>query len=143
MAETTDRETGAWASLLLRLAISALFIAAVVPKFSKGQESLNGVVKSFQTMFEKTWLPPAMVTMHARVTPFIEVLIPIWLLTGFRLKLGWFVTGLFLVSLSFGMTVAGKGDVAAHNFNYVLMAAIGLYLSRFDRFNIESFSHGK
>jgi hypothetical protein len=138
-----EREVGAWASLLMRLAIAALFLAAAVPKFSEGRKGLDNIVHYFQTSFEKTWLPKPLVTLQARLTPFIEALIVVWLITGWRLMTGWVVTSIFLISLAFGMAVAGKGDVAAHNFVYVLMAVAGLYLSRFDRFNVDSLGRGR
>lgn len=68
-----------------------------------------------------------MVTMHAYATPFVEALIAVWLLTGFKIRAGWIFTGLFLVSLAFGMAVAGNHQIAGQNYMYVLMASIGLY----------------
>jgi len=130
--KTPEQSVGAWASVILRLAIASLFIAAVVPKVKDGSKSMNATATGIQAMFKDTWLPQGMVAMHVHVMPYIEVIIPIWLIVGFRLKIGWIVTGLFLISLAFGMLVAQKGDVAAHNYGYVLISAIGLYLSRFD-----------
>ncbi len=124
-----------WISLILRISVSALFISAVIPKYTGGFEN---VVTAFQGMFAKTWLPMPLVTLHARLTPFVETLIPIWLLIGFRLRFGWVFTSLFLVSLSFGMLVAGQGAIAANNFFYVALSLGGLYFSQFDRWSVDS-----
>ena len=123
-----------WISLLLRLAVASLFIGAVIPKFQGG---LGNVVQSFQTLFQNSWLPMPLVKLHARLTPWIELLIPIWLLVGIRLRWAWILTGLFLVSLSFGMVVAGQGAVAATNYSYLLLACAGLYFSPFDRYSVD------
>jgi hypothetical protein len=72
------------------------------------------------------------------VTFFVEPLIVVWLVAGFRLKTGWIFTTLFMTSLAFGMIVAGQPDTAAHNYGYVLLCVVGLYLSPFDRFNVQA-----
>lgn len=128
---------GSWISLLLRLSIASLFFVAAIGKFKGG---LDGVVTSFQQMFASTWLPMPLVTMQARVTPFIEALIPVWLMIGLRLKEAWIVTGLFLVSLAFGMMVAGKYDIAGNNYVYVLFACAGLYFAGQDKLSVDGLS---
>jgi uncharacterized membrane protein YphA (DoxX/SURF4 family) len=144
---TTDKtdhgvDVRAWASLILRLAIAALFCAAAIGKYKGGMTSIRGTIAFFQSTFENTWLPGWMVTVHAYATLFIEPLIVIWLVTGFRLRIGWIVTCLFMISLAFGMLVAGKIDVAANNFNYVLICCAGLYLSQYDRFSLDRSARG-
>ena len=128
-----------WVSLILRLAMAALFLGAVVPKFQHGLESIVG---AFQGAFKETWLPMPLVTLHARCVPWIEAGLVLWLITGFRLRWAWIVAGLFLTSLGFGMIVVGKGDVAASNFNYVLISCVGLYFSRYDRWSVDGISRG-
>ncbi len=123
-----------WVSLILRLAMASLFVGAVVPKFQGGAGNIVGM---FQQMFQGTWLPMPLVTLHARLVPWIELLLPIWLVIGWRLKWAWVAAALFLTSLAFGTIVAGKHDVAAHNFMYVLIACAGLYFSRFDRCSVD------
>ncbi len=129
-----------WISLLLRLAVASLFIGAVIPKFQGG---LDGVVAAFEGMFQGTWLPMPLVKLHARVTPWAELLIPIWLIAGFRLRWAWLFTGLFLVSLGFGMVVAKQGPTAADNYSYLLLVIAGLYFSRFDTLNLDGVIGGK
>ncbi|MBN1514176.1 MAG: hypothetical protein JXB13_19320 [Phycisphaerae bacterium] len=126
-----------WAALVLRLAVVSLFLAAVVPKFSGGFQSVQGTVHYFQTQFATTWLPGPLVTAHGYVTPFAEALIVLWLLTGIRLQAGWVFACLFMVSLAFGQMVLREHAVAAANFNYVLLCCAGLYLSPHDRFRLD------
>jgi len=121
-------------SLILRLAIASLFIAAVVPKYMAGFESL---VTNFENTFKASWLPMPLVMLQARLLPYVETLIPLWLLAGYRLRLGWFVTALFLISLAFGMLVLQQGAVAASSYFYVLLACAGLYFSPFDRLSVD------
>lgn len=125
---------GCWVSLILRLAVALLFIGAAVPKWMGPP---GATAASFQEFFKETWLPLSLVNLHGRLVPWIEALIPIWLLLGFRLRLAWVFTALFLVSLAFGMVVAQKGDIAAYNYLYVLIACAGLHFSQFDRFSID------
>ena len=130
---------GAWISLILRLAMAALFLGAAVPKFQHG---LGSIVPAFQGMFKDSWLPMPLVTLHARCVPWIEAGLVAWLITGFRLRWAWTVAGLFLTSLAFGMIVVGKGDVAVGNFSYVLISCVGLYFSRYDRWSVDGINRG-
>lgn len=133
-----EKETaGWWASLVLRLAMSSLFFAAAVAKLKGGWTSIHATVESFQKMFAQTWLPGPLVTMQAYTTPFAEAILSVWLVVGLRLRLAWLVTGLYMIALAFGMAVAGKHDVAANNYLYVLISAVGLYFSQYDRCRIE------
>jgi uncharacterized membrane protein YphA (DoxX/SURF4 family) len=136
-ADAPTARAGQWASVVLRLAVASLFLAAVVPKFWRGFDSVQGTVHYFQTQFADTWLPESLVTLHGYVTPFAEVLIVLWLLTGVRLQAGWVFASLFMVSLAFGQMVLREYASAADDFNYVLLCAAGLYLSPHDRFRLD------
>ncbi len=131
-------DTGQWASIVLRLAVGSLFLAAAVRKLQGGMETIQKTVQYFQSTFENTWLPAKLVTFHGSITPFVEALIVIWLISGFRLKAGWVLTALFMTSLAFGMSVAGQFDTAANNYTYVLICCAGLWLSRYDRVRIDN-----
>ena len=121
------------ASLLLRVAFVALFLATAIPKISGGTA---GVVQTFESQFANTWMPRWAVALIARVSGPVEILIVIWLATGFALPLAWCFTGLWCVSLAFGMAVAGQYPKAAQNFIYVGLATAGLMLSPFDPFRL-------
>ncbi len=135
-AERTHHEE-CWVSLILRVAIASLFVATSVGRFQKGMAGVEAVVGYFQSMFKDTWLPMPLVTLHAHLLPYIEALIPIWLIVGWRLRYAWVFTSLFMVTLAFGMTVVQKYDVAATNFLYVLICCWGLYFSRYDRLSVD------
>jgi len=121
-------------SLLLRLAVASLFIAAVIPKYLSGFDAIAG---SIQGAFKDSWLPASLVMLHARIIPYIETLIPVWLIVGYQLRYAWLVTGLFLTSLAFGMLVVQQGAVAGTNYLYVLLACAGLYFSPLDRLSVD------
>ncbi len=127
-----------WMSWVLRLAVASLFFAAAVRKLQGGAETIQKTVAFFQTTFENTWLPAKLVSIHAYATPFVEALIVIWLISGFRLTAAWVFAALFATSLAFGMSVAGKFDTAADNYTYVLICCAGLLLSRHDRLRIDA-----
>jgi len=129
---------GQWASLVLRVAVGSLFLAASVRKLQGGAETIQKTVGFFRTTFEHTWLPGTLVNIHAYATPFVEALIVLWLISGLRLMAAWVFTSLFTISLAFGMSVAGKFDTAADNYTYVLICCAGLLLSRYDRFRVDS-----
>ena len=128
---------GQMGSLVLRLAIGSLFLAAAVRKLQGGMETIQKTVQYFRTTFQDTWLPEMLVTLHAYATPFVEAFIVIWLISGCRLKAAWVFTTLFTISLAFGMSVAGNFDTAANNYNYALICCAGLLLSHYDRFRMD------
>ncbi len=128
-----SRSENAWISLILRVAAASLFGVAAIGKF---QGSLDQVVINFQNTFKNTWLPINLVTLHARLVPYIEAILPVWLLTGWRLKWAWILAAFFTVSLAFGMMVAQQSGVAASNYFYVLLCCAGLHFSQFDHFKI-------
>jgi uncharacterized membrane protein YphA (DoxX/SURF4 family) len=129
---------GQLASLVLRLAIGSLFLAAAVRKLQGGITTIQKTVQYFQTTFENSWLPEKLVTVHGYLTPFVEAMIVIWLISGCRLKAAWVFTALFATSLAFGMSVAGKFGTAADDYTYVLICCAGLILSRYDRLRIDA-----
>ena len=118
-------------SLLTRLAIAALFGAAAINKFVGG---IPGVVAYFQKTFESTWLPGWLVTLQANQIAYLEALVALWLVAGYRLQFGWFFTGLVLVSLVFGNQVSMNFPAASGGTVYIIVVCIGIYVSRFDRF---------
>jgi uncharacterized membrane protein YphA (DoxX/SURF4 family) len=134
--DTGAAGVGVWISLILRLAIAALFLSAAVSKLKGGAESIQGTVAYFESAFAETWLPGLLVKSFGYITPFAEALIVLWLIVGFRLKAAWVFTCLMMISLAFGMAVAKNYDTAANNFNYVLICCAGLYFSRYDRYHV-------
>jgi len=119
-----------WVSVFLRAALGSLFLSAGIMKLPGG---IAGTVGYYSTLFEHSLLPHVLVTAHASVIMAVEFLLAGWLLSGYRLAIGWKVSAAVLVSLAIGMIFAGKFDVAANNYVYVALSLAGLVTSRFDR----------
>lgn len=124
-------EEQGWISLVLRAAMACLFAVAAISKFSGG---VGATVKMFQGMFHETWLPLALVTPYAYGIPFAEALIAFWLLTGYKLRAAWVFTSLVLISLGLGLMAAKQS--AADIYTYLLIACLGIYVSRYDHCGI-------
>ena len=123
-----------WISLILRLAMVSLFAVAAAGKFMGG---IDGVITNITGMFKDTWLPGPLVALYARLLPWAEALIALWLLSGIRLKEAWVFTAVTLISLAFGLIVA-KQPTAADVYIYILTACAGLYFSEFDKCTMAS-----
>ena len=126
-----DHVEEGWISLILRVAMAALFGVAAISKFLGG---IGSTVQTFQGMFKTTWLPLALVTPYAYVIAFAEALIAIWLLSGYKLRAAWIFTAFVLISLAFGLTVAQQSS--ADLYVYIVIACLGVYLSRYDHCGI-------
>lgn len=124
-----------WISLILRMSIISLFAAAAISKLDGG---VAGTVAYFSSIFEKTWLPMVLIKPYAAAVMFIEIGLAIWILIGIRLRAAWIVTGLFTITLAFGMLVAGEYGTASDNYIYVLICCIGLLLNGYDHINMDA-----
>ena len=124
-----------WISLILRIAIASLFAVAAYGKFSVG---LGNYAANMTGMFKDTFLPGWLLAPYINVLPFAESLIVIWLLTGIRLRAAWIFTTFVLLTLGFGMMVAKQGTVASENYIYMMIACLGIYLSKYDRCSLLS-----
>jgi len=120
-------------SFILRLAMASLFALAALNKFMGG---LNNVVTEFTTMFQASWLPAVLVGLFARLLPWLEAVIAIWLLLGVRLKEAWSFTAFTLIALSFGLIVLHQS--VADMYVYILIACVGLYFSDQDTCNVKN-----
>jgi hypothetical protein len=118
-----------WISLILRAAVVSIFAVAAFGKFSAG---LGNYADHMAGMFKDTFLPDWLLIPYINILPFAETLIAIWLLVGINLRYAWIFTALVLLSLGFGMVVAKQGSVASENYLYMMMACLGIYLSKYD-----------
>jgi hypothetical protein len=119
-----------WISILMRLSIGTLFLCAAIVKTPLG---IPGIVAYYSSLFDKSLLPAFLVKIHATLILFLEFGMAFWLFSGWHLRLAWKVAGIVLISLAIGMIFAGKYDVASDNYIYVLLCAVGLFASAFDR----------
>ena len=116
-----------WISLILRVAMASLFFLAALGKFMMGLEvTSNNIVG----MYKDSFLPTGLLVAYTHVLPFAEALIPIWLLTGYKLRAGWIFTACIFITLAFGLGVAKQN--AADIYVYILATCVGIYVSRFD-----------
>lgn len=129
ITETTRRDLH-WVSVFLRLSIGSLFLSAGLLKLPGG---VSGTVAYYSSLFQGSLLPVFLVRAHASLILFAELAVGAWLLSGYRLALGWKVAAGLLTSLAVGMLFAGKYDVASDNYLYVVLSLGGLLVSRFDR----------
>ena len=118
-----------WISLILRIAVASIFAVAAYGKFSAG---LGNYAAGMTAMFKDTILPGWLLVPYINVLPFAESLIVIWLLVGVKLREAWIFAAFVLLTLGFGMVVAKQGATASENFIYMLMACLGIYLSKYD-----------
>jgi hypothetical protein len=119
----------AWISLILRVAVASIFGVAAFGKFSMG---LGNYAAHMMIMFQNTFLPGFLLKPYIWVLPFAESLIVLWLLSGVKLREAWVFTAFVLLTLGFGMIVAQQGTVASENFIYMLIACLGVYMSKYD-----------
>lgn len=119
-----------YVSVLMRLSIATLMFTAALLKVPHG---IDGTVGYYMSLFQNSLLPAFMVKAHASVIMIVEFILGFWLLSGIKIRAAWIVTSLVLVSLAIGMIFAGKYDVASDNYVYVVISALGLFTSSYDR----------
>jgi hypothetical protein len=128
-----------WVSVFLRASIGSLLLSAGILELPGG---VSGTVAYYSSLFSQSLLPNLVVRAHASLILFVELAVGAWLLSGYRLALGWKVASALLTSLAVGMLFAGKYDVASDNYVYVLLSLGGLLVSRFDRWVLGARSAG-
>lgn len=122
-------------SLLLRISIVTLFFAAGLNKLVAGHSATVGLLTK---LFTQAWLPLPLVVMQATLAPYIEIVLSMWLLLGFRLKLAWIFSSLFMISLAFGLTIVQNFAGAAQNYFYVVLCLVGILLADYDHFCLKN-----
>jgi hypothetical protein len=132
VTETLERSLH-WVSILMRLSLGTLFLCAAIVKTPLG---IPGIIAYYSSLLDHSLLPAFLVKIHAALILFFEYGLAVWLLSGWRLRLAWRVAAVLLVSLAIGMIFAGKYDVASANYIYVLLCAVGLFSSEFDRWRV-------
>ncbi|MBI4559971.1 MAG: DoxX family membrane protein [Candidatus Hydrogenedentes bacterium] len=126
------------AGLLLRLALGLLFFLAGLGKFA-GPGGPVGAAQGIADMFQPTFLPRILVVPFAYLLPYVEISLGALLILGVFTLEAFAVAGVMLISLAMGMAVQGKHDVVAHNLNYVLITAVGLWFtSKDNRFALDT-----
>jgi hypothetical protein len=117
-------------SLILRIAVASIFGVASYIKFTTG---FNSYVEIMTNIFKDTFLPGWLLKPYIYGLPFAEGLVVVWLLVGIKLRYAWTFAALVFLTLGFGMIVAKQGATASENFIYMMMACLGIYLSKYDK----------
>ncbi len=118
-----------WIAIILRVAMSSLFMVAGVSKFAMG---LGYSAEQIISSFSQTWLPGFLVAPYAYALPFVEIALALWIFSGQYIKKAWITAAFLLITLAFGMAIVGQSAIAAGNYVYVVIACLGLYVSRYD-----------
>lgn len=118
-----------------RWCIGMIFLFAGIGKITGGVSGFaeNYLVKTFT---EKTWLPEWLLRPYGYALPFIEVILGAMLILGLFRNFTLFVTGLFLISLTFGQLLLMAPQVMFQNMLFTFLAAGLLFLHEHDRWVI-------
>ena len=113
-----------------RWALGLFFFYSGLSKIMGG---VGGFVNGYLVpQFSKTFLPSILVTSYGYVLPYAELTLGILLIVGIFRNAVLFLTGLTLISLTFGQMLLQQHGVVANNFIYIFLTAILLFLSEFD-----------
>jgi len=130
------------ASALLRLSLGVLFFFAGLGKFLR-EGGAVGFGENLVESFSDTYLPRFLLIPFSYGLPYIEVVLGALLILGIRTREVLAVTGLLLINLAFGQILKHEYGTVANNFNYVLIAAAGLWLAGQDnRYSVDHFLPG-
>ena len=119
-----------WISLLIRLMFGLIFLAHGLEKLIDYKDTVETIAETF----DETWLPLMVVRPFLYILPFIEAVIGISYLIGFRYRATLVSTGILLAILTFGLAVRGDFEPVSRNLVYFFILLIGLWQSDENRF---------
>ncbi len=117
-------------TLIIRLVLGLVFLGWGTDKLLHLSESYTYLTSGF----EKSWIPSFLVYAWAAIMPFLETLLGISFLIGFRYRIALVVAGIFMAVITFGLVVQGQASVVASNLVYVLVIIAGLHFSDHNKF---------
>ncbi|RMD87266.1 MAG: DoxX family membrane protein [Candidatus Dadabacteria bacterium] len=79
--------------------------------------------------FDATWVPEPLTTVLGWIILFVEPIIGLWLLSGRSKRLAFASAADFFFLLVFGQTILKHYDVVANNWQYVVLAMVGAFMS--------------
>jgi len=112
---------------LARWCLGLMFLFAGIGKFP----NVSGFVGYMTETFKATWLPKALLVPYAYALPFVEVALGALLILGIARNAVLFITGLLLISLTFGQILL-KAPIVFNNLVYTMIAAAILFLAEYD-----------
>ncbi|MEN4760053.1 DoxX family protein [Chryseobacterium sp. C39-AII1] len=104
----TDKKV-LFSQLFLRLAISVTMLSAVADRFGFwGENSAWGNWENFEKYTKQLtfFLPESLGTVSAYVATFLEIIIPLMLILGFKTKIAAYGAGFLLLIFALSMTIA-------------------------------------
>ena len=129
MFDFVKKNSGTQASeWLLRGSFGIFLLFSGIGKFMMGIDTFVGFIVPG---FEETFLPKLLVTAFAYAMPFLEFLLGLWLLTGFKRDWALIGTGKFLAILMFGLLLQGNVDTVNKVFIYIFIIAYTLSLPKY------------
>lgn len=127
-----------FAFLVMRLGVGITFLVYGINKFM----NYSGVVGYIQDKFAETWLPGFMVAGFAHITPVAEFGLGLLVALGLFTRPALYLLGLFMLSLNFGLAVAGESDKVARNIPYIILLGIDIALLNYNRYSLDSVLFG-
>jgi thiosulfate dehydrogenase (quinone) large subunit len=118
----------ACAVALARWVIGVVLLFAGIAKLP----NVGGFVTQMTSMFEKTWLPKALLVPYAYALPFAEVALGAFLLLGIARNAVLFVAGLLFITLTFGQLLLGQ-PIVFQNMMYTVVTAAILFAESYDQ----------
>jgi len=140
MADNADREIRlSLVTFLSRFSVGVVMLFYGVGKFVMGFSNFVGWITG---TFKDAWLPSIFWMPFTYTIPFAEIVLGIVLIIGLKTRWSLFLTGLYLVGLTFGQVVLSKPEVVAHNLIFVILIAVGIWTSESDRFSLDALLKG-
>lgn len=127
-----DPRALAWTSVISRAAIASMYAATSIRYLVNGTA---GVLHYTERQMAHTWLPMPIVSTFGRAIPWLELVIWLWLLVGYRLRTAWVATALYTVILGFGNMLALQN---VNDYLHVLLCLAGLLTAAFDPFSVDA-----
>ncbi|MCL5271320.1 MAG: hypothetical protein M1457_12400 [bacterium] len=118
-----------WGAFLIRFTLGLLFFTAGLGKFIGGLGAFRG---SIAKTFSETWLPSVFYVPFSHALPFAEVILGALILLGLVRFAALVLGSLLMVSLAFGMMVAGNPSIVQANIFYVGLFAAAFFIAPWD-----------
>ena len=128
-----------FASLVLRGSVGLTFFFAGINKILNFSERTSGIVGAFK----ETWLPEFLVSVFAYPLPFIEFVLGLLAIIGLFTRPVFYILGILMLTLNFGLLVQGNYETAARNLPYFILIAANLILLKYNRFSLDGMFWGR
>jgi len=123
---------------LLRATIGIVFLTTGTKKWLHGVDAFAGGLRE---MFAGK-LPAVLVNPFAYAVPYVEIAVGVLLVLGALNVPALIVSALLMISLTFGMMVAGESATVAANLSYAIIIFILLWSSEHNRYSVDGLRRG-